>query len=78
MSRWALSSSGKLVGVSGGTMESLIRTIHFKYTGKEIVPGINLLNSDLDAALRKSALLWEIEEIEAVAVSGMLNAPESS
>jgi NADH-quinone oxidoreductase subunit G/NADP-reducing hydrogenase subunit HndD len=32
----AMSSSGKLAGVSGGTMESFIRTFHYRITGKDL------------------------------------------
>ena len=69
----ALSSSGKLVGVSGGTMESLIRTIHFKNTGKEITPG-KFAKFRLARGIKEFSFTLADKEIEAVAVSGMANA----
>jgi iron only hydrogenase large subunit-like protein len=69
----ALSSTGKLVGVSGGTLESLIRTIHHKYYGED--PPFNKLSRlRVNKGIKEVSFTLGNHEIEAVAVSGMVNA----
>lgn len=69
----SVSSTGKLIGVSGGTLESLIRTIYHKFTGEDI-PLNKLAKLRVGKGIKEVSFTLGGEEIEAVAVSGMLNA----
>ena len=69
----AISSTGKLFGVSGGPVESLLRTIYYKYTGEEI-PAAKLSKLRLTKAHKELTVNLGDKEIEVVAVSGMANA----
>jgi iron only hydrogenase large subunit-like protein len=69
----AMSSTGKLVGVSGGTLESLIRTIHHKFYGED-PPFSKLARLRISKGIKEVSFTLGNHEIEAVAVSGMLNA----
>jgi iron-only hydrogenase group A len=68
-----VSSSGKLFGVSGGVLESLLRTVYYKSTGKE-------LDDTKLPKLRSSRPVREVQirigndELRAVAVSGISHA----
>lgn len=68
----ALSSTGKLHELSGGLLESLLRTIYYKYSGED-------LNVTKLSKLRVSGEIKELSfnlgdrEINVVAVSGMIN-----
>jgi iron-only hydrogenase group A len=67
------SSSGKLFGVSGGVMESLLRTVYYKSTGKELgeskLPKLRSFKP-----VREVQLKLAKTEIKVVAVSGISNA----
>ena len=69
----AMSSTGKLFGVSGGPLESLLRTIYYKYTGEEI-PHSKLSKLRLPKGHKELTISMGDKEIEVVAVSGMANA----
>jgi iron-only hydrogenase group A len=68
-----ISSSGKLFGVSGGVMESLLRTIYYKSTGKELgeakLPRLRTFKP-----VREAHLKLEKTELNVVAVSGISHA----
>jgi iron-only hydrogenase group A len=68
-----ISSSGKLFGVSGGVMESLLRTIYYKSTGKELddtkVPKLRSFKPVREAQLKIGKT-----ELKVVAVSGIGHA----
>ncbi len=68
-----MSTSGKISGVSGGALESLLRTVYFKLTGEE--PSsyrINKLRSVRN--VKEVSVRAGKKEISAVAVSGIKNA----
>jgi len=69
----SLSSTGKLFGISGGPLESLLRTIFYKYTGEELNPQklIKLRNTK---RFKELSLRMGDRDIEVIAVSGMTNA----
>jgi len=68
-----ISSSGKLFGVSGGVMESLLRTIFYKHSGNELdetkLPKLRSFKP-----IREAQLKLGTAEISVVAVSGMNHA----
>ncbi len=68
-----ISSSGKLFGVSGGVMESLLRTIYYKHSGNELdetkLPKLRSFKP-----IREAQLKLGNTEISVVAVSGMNHA----
>lgn len=71
----AMSSTGRLIGASGGTLESLLRTIYFKSTGKELhVEEISKLR--LNKGIKEISLRLGDTEIKTVAVSGMAKVKE--
>ncbi len=68
-----ISSAGKLFGVSGGVMESMLRTIYFKSTGKELdETGLPKLRTS--KPVREAKLKLSDTEINVVAVSGINQA----
>lgn len=68
----AFSSSGKLGGVSGGSLEALLRTIHFKMTGKEMdINRLTKLRSSRNP--REMIIRMGKTELKVAAVSGMAN-----
>jgi iron-only hydrogenase group A len=68
-----ISSSGKLFGVSGGALESLLRTIYYKSTGKELddakLPKLRMFKPTREAHLQVGK-----NELNVVAVSGISHA----
>lgn len=69
----AMSSAGKLFGVSGGSLEALIRTVYFRLTGKELD---SLRMSKLRSVrnLKEMTLKAGKRELNVAAVSGMAAA----
>jgi iron-only hydrogenase group A len=67
------SSAGKIVGVSGGPLEALLRTIYYKYTGKEL-PNLRLTKLRSSRAVKETELRIGKKEITVAAVSGIANA----
>ncbi|MBE0652794.1 MAG: iron hydrogenase small subunit, partial [Bacteroidales bacterium] len=69
----AMSSAGKLFGVSGGSLEALIRTVYFRLTGKELE---SLRMSKLRSIrnLKEMTLKAGKRELNVAAVSGMAAA----
>jgi iron-only hydrogenase group A len=68
-----ISSSGKLFGVSGGAMESLLRTIYYKSTGKEL-DDAKLPKLRTFKPIREAKLQVGKTELNVVAVSGISHA----
>ena len=68
-----ISSSGKLFGVSGGVMESLLRTIYYKSTGKDLEEAKlpKLRNTRL---VKETQLKIGKTELKVIAVSGISQA----
>jgi iron-only hydrogenase group A len=68
-----ISSSGKLFSVSGGVMESLLRTVYYKWTGKELddskLPKLRGFKPVREAQLKIGKT-----ELNVVAVSGLSHA----
>jgi iron only hydrogenase large subunit-like protein len=65
-----ISSSGKLFGVSGGELESLLRTIYYKSTGKELDDS-KLHKLRTFKPIREAHLQIGKTELNVVAVSGI-------
>jgi iron-only hydrogenase group A len=69
----AMSSAGKLVGVSGGTLEALLRTVYYRLSGKDLENvRMNKLRSTRN--LKELTLKIGKKELKVAAVSGMKNA----
>jgi NADH-quinone oxidoreductase subunit G/NADP-reducing hydrogenase subunit HndD len=67
-----VSSSGKIFGVSGGVMESLVRTVYYKSTGEELGEGkVPKLRSFKH--VREAQLMLGKRALNVVAVSGINN-----
>jgi len=69
----AMSSAGKLFGVSGGALEALVRTIHFNETGKEL-DGFRMNKIRNMRSFKEMSVKMGKSEINIAAVSGMKNA----
>ncbi len=69
----ALSSSGKLYDVSGGFLESLLRTIYYKYSGEELAVS-KLSKLRLLKDIKELSINLGNKEINVAAVSGMANS----
>jgi len=69
----ALSSAGKLFGVSGGPLEALTRTIFYKFTGKELDPS-NFARFRNVKGLKELSIKMGDLDIEIAAISGMASS----
>jgi iron only hydrogenase large subunit-like protein len=69
----SMSSAGKLFGVSGGSLEALLRTIYYKYTGKELT-NYRLSKLRMSRNVKEMSLKIGKKDINIAAVSGMANA----
>jgi len=69
----SMSSAGKLFGVSGGTLEALLRTVYFRLTGKELEKN-QLQKLRGNKPVREIQLSVDNKELNCVAVSGIANA----
>lgn len=67
-----ISSAGKLADISGGHLESLLRTIYYKYLGEELNIG-KLSKLRISKEIKELTLNMGDKEITVVAVSGMAN-----
>jgi iron-only hydrogenase group A len=68
-----ISSSGKLFGVSGGVLESLLRTIYYKSMGKEL-DDTRLPKLRINKPVKEVRLRIADTELNVVAVSGISHA----
>lgn len=69
----AKSSAGKLYGVSGGGLESLLRTVHYMMTGQELSPSkINDLRGMKE--YKETRMKIGKQYLTAISVSGLANA----
>lgn len=66
-------SAGKLFGVSGGSLEALLRTVYYNYTGDEL-SNLRLSKLRLARHLKEMTLKVGTRDLNIAAVSGMINA----
>jgi len=64
------SSAGKLFGTSGGTTEAILRTLHFKMTGKEL-PSMKLQDFRMVSGIKEIAIKIGGKEFKVVIVNGL-------
>ena len=69
----AMSSAGKLFGVSGGPLEALLRTVYYKLAGEELT-SLRMTKLRANRTFKEISIKIGEKELSVVAVSGMAEA----